>query len=103
MIIIIIIFAKGINHMSGRGGDGTGGRRRVGGGAGLIVNMRVLAHKTHPYPSAPLHVSLLNIHMSTVSPSIYQGLSIRPVPAAPKQTDSTHVDRWRVFTWTTCQ
>lgn len=59
MIIIIIIFAKGINHSRVRAGDQARGREDSrgggGGGSGPVVNTRLLLAKTHPCPSAPLH------------------------------------------------
>lgn len=52
MIIIIIIFAKGINHSHVRVRTGQGAGGEWVGRASLIANMRFLARKTHPYPNA---------------------------------------------------
>lgn len=51
MIIIIIIFAKGINHGHVRVRTGQGaGRRGAGSGPGLIADIRMLAPTAHPRP-----------------------------------------------------
>lgn len=101
MIIIIIILAGGINHSHVRAGTGqeAGGERggRARGGSGPHSGHEIVGMLDTPISQCPSRVSVLNIHMSTVSPASIKG---RPVvnPARSHCSETNWLNaRWSMM------
>lgn len=97
MIIIIIILARGINHshVRARTGQGAGGER--GRGSRPYSGHEVVGMLDTPLSQCPSHVSVLNIHMSSVSPASIKGRPVvNPVSSQGSQTNWLNA-RWSMM------